>query len=47
MAFFFGLLLLAFGKYADLHRFLDSKVKGEQVRDSALAGHGLTDPDET
>ena len=46
IAFFFGLLLLAIGKYADLHRFLDSKVKGEEVVDSTPEDNGSTDQDE-
>ena len=46
MAFFFGLLLLAIGKYADLRRFLDFKVKGEETRDSAPEDHRPKDKDE-
>ena len=46
MAFFFGLLLLAIGKYADLHRFLDSKAKGDEVQGSALDDNGPTNQDE-
>ena len=46
MAFFFGLLLSAIGKYADFHRFLGSKGMDEEMRDSALAEHGPTDPDD-
>ena len=45
-AFFFGLMLLAFGKYADLHRFLDSKGKGDEVQNPAPEGYGPTDQDE-
>lgn len=46
MAFFFSLMLLGFGKYADLHRFFNAKVKGEEVRDSAPEDQGPTDQDE-
>ena len=45
-AFFLGLMLLAFGKYADLYRFLDSKSKGDEVQDSAPEDHHPTDQDD-
>lgn len=45
-ALFLGFMLLGFGKYIDLHRFLGSKDKGEEVRDSASEDQGPTDQDE-
>ena len=45
--FFLGLMLLGFGKYVDLSRILDSKGKGEEVRDSDSVDNDLTDQDES
>ena len=45
-AFLSGLMLLGFGKYIDLYRFLGSKGRGEEMRDSAPEDHDPTDQDE-
>ena len=42
MAFFIGLMLLGAGKYVDLHRFLSSQSKGEEMRGSAPEDKGPT-----
>ena len=43
MTFFLGLMLLGSGKFIDLHRFLDSKRKGEKEQASAHEDHGPID----